>query len=166
MKKILIILVVVLLAAAGSVTGPGTARRGDRPQFRTLPVMRGDLLIGVTATGTVEPVQIIDVGAQIVGMVKSFGPDANRPGKTIDYCSRVKEGDVLAQLDDLPASGRAGEGHGRPAAGRGRAQAKPRAPGPGGTRLPSGQAAARTRTRRPNSRPPRRNTRSPRRNWP
>jgi biotin carboxyl carrier protein len=29
-------------------------------------------------------------------------PDANRPGKTIDYCSRVKEGDVLAKLDDLP----------------------------------------------------------------
>ncbi len=35
-------------------------------------------------------------------MIKSFGPDANRPGKTIDFNSRVKEGDVLAQLDDVP----------------------------------------------------------------
>jgi HlyD family secretion protein len=74
----------------------------ERPQFRTLPVTRGDLFIGVTATGTVEPVEIIDVGAQIVGCIKSFGPDPDRPGKTIDYRSRVKEGAVLAQLDDLP----------------------------------------------------------------
>ena len=37
-----------------------------------------------------------------MGMIKSFGPDADRPGKTIDFNSRVKEGDVLAQLDDLP----------------------------------------------------------------
>ncbi len=59
-------------------------------------------MIGVTATGSVEPVEIVDVGAQIVGMVKSFGPDAKQPGKTIDYCSHVKKGDVLAQLDDLP----------------------------------------------------------------
>ena len=64
--------------------------------------MRGDLFIGVTATGTVEPVEIIDVGAQIVGSIKSFGPDPDQPGKTIDYRSRVKKGAVLAQLDDLP----------------------------------------------------------------
>lgn len=101
MKKILVILIVALVAAwFGYRTWYGTA--GDRPQFRTLAVMRGDLMIGVSATGTVEPVQMIDIGAQIVGMVKSFAPDASRPGKTIDYCSRIKEGDVLAQLDDRP----------------------------------------------------------------
>jgi HlyD family secretion protein len=74
----------------------------ERPTFRTLPVMRGDLFIGVSATGTVEPEQIIDVGARIVGSVKSFGPDPDREGKTIDYRSRVSEGAVLAHLDDLP----------------------------------------------------------------
>jgi HlyD family secretion protein len=101
MKKILLFLIVPLVAiGVGYRTWYDTA--GDRPQFRTLPVARGDLFIGVTATGNVEPVQIIDVGAQIVGMVKSFGPDGNRPGETIDYCSRVKQGDILAQLDDLP----------------------------------------------------------------
>ena len=72
----------------------------DRPQFRTLPVTRGDLFIGVTATGRLNRCEIIDVGAQIVGMIKSFGPDAGRPGKTIDFNSRVREGDVLAALDD------------------------------------------------------------------
>jgi HlyD family secretion protein len=73
-----------------------------RPKFRTLEAMRGELFIGVTATGNVEPVEIVDVGAQIVGIVKSFGPDLDKPNKTIDYCSRVKQGAVLAQLDDVP----------------------------------------------------------------
>jgi HlyD family secretion protein len=101
MKTILFVLTAALLVVGfGFWWWHGTA--DERPQFRTLLVKRGELLIGVTATGTVEPLEIIDVGAQIVGMVKSFGPDSSRPGKTIDYCSRVKEGDVLAQLDDLP----------------------------------------------------------------
>ena len=101
MKTKLLILIVILVAAGiGYRTWYGSL--GERPQFRSLPVTRGDLMIGVSATGTVEPVEIIDVGARIVGMIDSFGPDANRPGKTIDYNSRVKEGDVLAQLDDRP----------------------------------------------------------------
>ncbi len=101
MKKLLALLFVVLaVAGLGSYLRYGSA--GERPEFRTLPITRGDLMTGVSATGSVEPVEIIDVGAQIVGMIKSFGPDATRPGKFIDYCSHVKQGDVLAQLDDLP----------------------------------------------------------------
>jgi HlyD family secretion protein len=100
MKKVLSVLVVVLL---GGLLGFHYWHAGaERPKFRTLPVVRGDLLIGATATGTVEPVEIIDVGAQIAGIVTSFGPDRDRPGKTVDYRSRVEEGDVLAKLDDLP----------------------------------------------------------------
>jgi HlyD family secretion protein len=99
-----IILSLLTLAAVAGVLvfsfWPGLS--AEPPKFRTQPVVRDDLLIAVGATGTVEPVEIIDVGAQIVGSVKSFGPDANRPGKTIDYGSSVKQGDVLAQLDDLP----------------------------------------------------------------
>ena len=52
----------------------GDSLAGRRPKFRTLPVMRGELFIGVTATGTVEPVEIIDVGAQIVGQRQEFRP--------------------------------------------------------------------------------------------
>jgi HlyD family secretion protein len=74
----------------------------ERPDFRTVEAARSDLFLGVTATGTVEPMEIIEVGAQIVGCIKKFGPDPDRPGKTIDYRSRVKKDVVLAQLDDLP----------------------------------------------------------------
>jgi HlyD family secretion protein len=95
---------VVLVALIAALVGAHYLRAGlsSCPKFRTLEVTRGELFTGVTATGTVEPVEIIDVGAQIVGCIKSFGPDPDRPGKTIDYRSRVKEGAVLAQLDDLP----------------------------------------------------------------
>ena len=70
----------------------------------------GELFIGVTATGTVEPVQIIDVGAQIVGSIKNFGPDPDHPDKTIDYRSRVTKGAVLAQTGRSSPSGRTRQG--------------------------------------------------------
>jgi HlyD family secretion protein len=74
----------------------------SQPTFRMLPVSRGDLAVNFTTTGFVEPVETIDVGAQIVGSIKQLGPDPDRPGKTVDYRTRVKAGAVLAQLDDLP----------------------------------------------------------------
>jgi HlyD family secretion protein len=101
MKTLLTVLFAALLLPAAWFGYRYFNPVNDRPQFRTLPVTRGDLMTGVTATGMVEP-EKIDVGAQIVGMIKSFGPDRDRPGKTIDFNSRIKEGDVLAQLDDRP----------------------------------------------------------------
>ena len=101
MKTMLGILACATISVA-IFSGFWSERFAQSPAFRTLPVMQGDLFIGVSATGTVEPVEIIDVGAQIVGIVKSFGPDPDNSAKTIDYRSRVKAGSVLAQLDDLP----------------------------------------------------------------
>ncbi len=101
MKKVFFLL---LMVAAGGAAGYyfWWAARPDPPEFSTATAARGDLLVSVSATGSVEPVEIIDVGAQIVGIIKSFGPDPERPGKTIDYRSRVREGAILAQIDDLP----------------------------------------------------------------
>jgi len=101
MKTMLSLLIVTVVAGIASFSfWPGNV--AEPPKFRTQPVAHDDLLIAVSATGTVEPVEIIDVGAQIVGSIKSFGPDPERPGKTVDYGSHIKQGDVLAQLDDLP----------------------------------------------------------------
>jgi HlyD family secretion protein len=101
MKTILSLLILAAVAGIFSFAfWPGGLR--EPPRFHTLPVSQDDLLIAVSATGTVEPVEIVDVGAQIVGIIKSFGPDPSREGKTIDFGSQVKEGDVLARLDDLP----------------------------------------------------------------
>ena len=70
--------------------------------LRTASVKRADLLAAITATGVLQPEEVIDVGAQVVGRIKSLGPDPSDPQgkKTIDFGSLVKEGSLLAQIDD------------------------------------------------------------------
>jgi HlyD family secretion protein len=85
------------------VLGAGAAwylkgRNGQVMAYRTVPVKRGDLLVSISATGTVEPEEVIDVGAQVAGQIMSFGKDAD--GRSVDYGSVVKEGTVLAKIDD------------------------------------------------------------------
>ena len=41
---------------------------------------------------------MVDVGAQVNGMIKAFGKDKN--GEIVDYSSVVEEGTVLAKIDD------------------------------------------------------------------
>ena len=67
--------------------------------FRTATVQRGNITATVSATGTLEPEEVIDVGAQVSGVIASFGPDRGDKDKTVDYCSVVKKGDILAQID-------------------------------------------------------------------
>ncbi len=99
MKKILILLVPFVLAGGAGVV---YWQRSGQPSttFRTAPVKRGDLLVTISATGTVEPEEVVDVGAQIAGRIASFGHDPDAPDKTIDYGSAVAEGTVLARIDD------------------------------------------------------------------
>ena len=66
--------------------------------YRTAQVSRGDLVVSINATGTVEPEEVIDVGAQVAGQILAFGKDAQ--GKTVDYGSMVEAGTILARIDD------------------------------------------------------------------
>lgn len=70
----------------------------DRTVFRTSKIEKMDLMRSITATGTVEPEELVNVGAQVQGMITQFGID--QEGKTVDYGSRVKAGAVLARIDD------------------------------------------------------------------
>lgn len=63
---------------------------GDAVQYRTQTVSRGALTVTVTATGTLEPTNQVDVGSELSGIVKSV---------EVDYNERVKVGQVLARLD-------------------------------------------------------------------
>jgi len=67
-------------------------------KYRTAVVKEGDVIATIGATGTVEPEEVVDVGAQVAGEIKSFGIDAN--GKQIDYTSPVEKDTVLAKIDD------------------------------------------------------------------
>jgi HlyD family secretion protein len=66
--------------------------------FRTAAVKRGDLLAMISATGTVEPEQVVDVGCQVNGLLIAFGKDVN--GNSVDYGSEVNAGGVVARIDD------------------------------------------------------------------
>lgn len=97
MKRVLV--VVIVLAAAGGVAGWYMSRNGQAVSpYRTAEVARGDIVVTISATGTIEPEEVIDVGAQVAGQIVSFGKDEK--GKVIDYGSAVKEGMVLAKIDD------------------------------------------------------------------
>src|SRR3954464_10959788 len=73
--------------------------------LRSAPVKRGDLTLSVTATGTVEPEEVVDIGAQVVGRIRELGDDPRGKtdpkfaGKHVDYGTEVEEGDLLAQID-------------------------------------------------------------------
>ncbi len=71
---------------------------GKSTGFITAQVRRGDLVAAIGATGTVEPEQVVDVGAQVAGMILAFGSDEH--GNPVDYGSVVSRGDVLAHIDD------------------------------------------------------------------
>ncbi|MDD3813178.1 MAG: efflux RND transporter periplasmic adaptor subunit [Desulfocapsaceae bacterium] len=96
-KNFFIFLIAVLLL--GTLTAwQFTRRQGNNTAYRTTGITRGDLLVSISATGTVEPEEVIDVGAQVAGRIISFGLDAK--GKTVDYGSVVEAGTVLAKIDD------------------------------------------------------------------
>ncbi len=58
--------------------------------YVTLPAVTTDLVVTITATGTVQPTTQVDVGSELSGTVKTVEVSDN---------SVVKKGDVLATLD-------------------------------------------------------------------
>ena len=65
----------------------------EQPALATAGVSRGDVVETVEATGTVQPVDLVEVGSQVTGTIQILGADFN---------DRVEAGHVLARLD--PAS--------------------------------------------------------------
>ena len=93
-------LIVVIGISAGIAGGWWYFNKGKvkNISFRTAEVTRGDILSTISATGTVEPEELVDVGAQVAGQVLAFGKDEE--GNEVDYGSPVAEGTLLAKIDD------------------------------------------------------------------
>ncbi len=60
------------------------------PDVATAKVARGDIEKTVEATGTLEPKELVSVGAQVSGRVEKL---------TVDVGDTVKKGDLIAQID-------------------------------------------------------------------
>jgi HlyD family secretion protein len=111
MKKIILLLVVIVLIVAGGAYLKFNYAADPQSNFRTTTVKRGDVASIITATGTVEPEDVIDIGAQVTGKIQEFGrdprgkedstsPDKEKyKNKFVDYCTPVKKGDLLLKID-------------------------------------------------------------------
>src|SRR6185436_16546820 len=91
------VVVIAVALVAGTFAWRLHSKTHSRATLRTMPVKRTDLVATISATGTLEPEEVVDVGAQVAGQISSFGKD--KEGKSIDYGSAVEEGTVLAQID-------------------------------------------------------------------
>ncbi len=88
MKKVIIgVVVVIILAAVAFLLFRG---KRNEPQYRTEKVTKGDIVMSVTATGTVNAVITVQVGTQVSGTIKHL---------YVDFNSRVKNGQLIAQID-------------------------------------------------------------------
>src|SRR5437764_8675855 len=87
-RRNLIIAAAVLLIAAFFLFS--RLGRSNAAQFQTATVTRGPITQTVTATGTLNPVVNVQVGSQVAGNIQKLFADIN---------SKVKAGDVVAQID-------------------------------------------------------------------
>jgi len=86
-------LVVAFLAAVAAVTAVVVwkeTKASNGMTFKTQEVTRGTIIVTVTATGTLEPRNQVDVGSELSGIIQSV---------KADYNSQVKVGQALAELD-------------------------------------------------------------------
>lgn len=58
--------------------------------YETVPAKIDTIVEAVEASGTVNPVNTVDIGSQVSGMIKDI---------YVDYNSKVKKGQLLAQID-------------------------------------------------------------------
>ena len=91
MKRwIIIIGIIMVLAAAFFLGFRYYQTTNQRPQYRTEKVQKGTISSQVIATGTVNPVTLVQVGSQVSGTIFKLSADFN---------STVRKGQVIAQID-------------------------------------------------------------------
>lgn len=88
-KRIIIIAVAVVVLLLGLL--PLLLKKdGTMYQLTTVTPVKKDIINSVSATGTVEPVDQVEVGTQVSGVIEHI---------YVDFNSHVKKGDVIAVLD-------------------------------------------------------------------
>ncbi len=78
----------VLIAGAAAWWWWGA--RNAAPEYRFGKIERGSVIAAVSATGTVNPVTVVQVGSQVSGQLKEV---------LVDFNSQVKKGQVIARID-------------------------------------------------------------------
>lgn len=89
MKRILIV-VGILLVGLAVYYWVSQESESDRPRYRTEALTTGDISSKVSATGSLQAVTKVTVGSEVSGKIERL---------YVDFNSRVKKGDVLAEID-------------------------------------------------------------------
>lgn len=89
LKKYLIITVCILIVVA-AIFFLIPSGKNEAIALSTTKVEKGNISTAVTATGTIEPITLVEVGTQVSGVISKI---------YVDYNSEVKAGQVLAELD-------------------------------------------------------------------
>jgi HlyD family secretion protein len=90
-KKWLILAVVLAVAVKGGLAWQASNKAKAATNVQTAAVIRGDITSLVSATGTIKPVNSVDVSSKITGLIKETKVQEN---------DAVKAGQVLVALDD------------------------------------------------------------------
>lgn len=88
--RIPLVALALIVAAGGAYYWQKQSASQSQEKYKTQAVDRGDIVQSISANGTLSPVVLVNVGTQVSGTLKRLNADFN---------SRVKEGQVLAELD-------------------------------------------------------------------
>jgi HlyD family secretion protein len=88
--RIPLVILALIVAAGGAYYWKAQGANPSQEKYKTQAVDRGDIVQSISANGTLSPVVLVNVGTQVSGTVKKLNADFN---------SRVKEGQILAELD-------------------------------------------------------------------
>ena len=91
-KKWIIIPGVIIAIGAGLYFTFRGSDKLSRQQFEYVKAERGNITETVTATGTLQPINIVSVGTQVSGIIEKV---------MVDYNDEVEAGQILAELDKL-----------------------------------------------------------------
>ncbi len=89
MKKLFILGIIIGMAAGGFFWHRHRVQ-SELPRYDVVPVARGTLKLDVTASGTIQPINVVSVGTQVSGIIERV---------YVDYNSVVRKGDLLAEID-------------------------------------------------------------------
>jgi len=90
MKKAIRYIIIVLIIAGLAIGYSVYKKRQNKPEWRLDNLSTGDIRETVTASGTINPVLLVNVGTEVSGKVAKLYKD---------YNSTVKTGEILAKLD-------------------------------------------------------------------
>lgn len=99
-RRRLVIFVVALSIVSAFVAWRIRRHESDIPDYLTMPVKHGDLQVTVNATGSLDALETVDVGAEVSGRILEVLVDFNDP---------VKKGQTLAKLDTEQLKARLGQ---------------------------------------------------------